>query len=252
MENKIKIGYPAKVLLALVLLLILNIIATYSENPLLLNASKIIFIPIILLLFFIKHKTLSLIFIGFLLFSFFGDSASWFLPNTNVANGSNIFYLLSYLILIAIGLPYFKPGKVDKIVGIYLLVILAINAYFLFTICGILKNLITDGTEMLLFGAKSMALMFLVFISFAVYLSTQTKSSILFLIMAICFAFSDALNYVASYYIYDWSILMMDRVLHIAGLLFAFKYIVEAHKIAKNVYVEKDINANMYSKKILA
>jgi hypothetical protein len=57
---------------------------------------------------------------------------------------------------------------------------------------------------------------------------------------------------VASYYIYDWSILMMDRVLHIAGLLFAFKYIVEAHKIAKNVYVEKDINANMYSKKILA
>ena len=137
MENKIKIGYPTMIFLALILLLSLNIIAIYSENPLLLNASKVIFIPFILMIFFVKHRTLSLIFISFLMFSFFGDSCSWFLPNESVANGSNIMYLLSYFALIAMVVPYFKPTNIDKIIGIYLLVILLINAYFLFTICDI-------------------------------------------------------------------------------------------------------------------
>lgn len=250
MENKIKIGYPAIIFLALILLFALNFIASYSENPLLLDASRVIFIPFILMIFFIKHKTLSLIFIAFLMFSFIGDSSSWFLPYDSVANGSNILYLLSYLTLIAMAIPHFKPVKIDKIVGIYLLVILLINGYFLFTICDILRSLITDGTEMILFGAKSMALLLLVFISFAVYLCTQTKASILFLIMAICFAFSDVLNYVTHYYIYNWSILMMDRLLHIAGLFFAFKYIVETNKVSKNVYVNTAEVKDVFSRNI--
>lgn len=225
------------IFLTLILLFTLNFTAAYSENPLLLNASKVIFIPFILMIFFVKHKTLSLIFIAFLLFSFFGDSTSWFLPSESVANGSNIMYLLSYLILIVMAVPHFKPVKMDKIVGIYLLVILSINGYFLFTICDMLRSLITDSTEMILFGTKSMVLLLLVFISFTVYLSTPTKASILFLIMAICFAFSDALNYVTHYYIYNWSILMMDRLLHITGLFFAFKYMVETTTVSKKVYL---------------
>jgi hypothetical protein len=248
MENKIKVGYSAIIIFSLIVLFILNVVAVYSENPLLLNASKVVFIPFVLMLFFIKHKTLNLIFIVYLLFSFLGDSTSLFLPNDIVANGANVMYLLSYLTLIIIMVPHFKTAKIDKIVGTYLLVILVINGYFLFTICNILKSLITDGAEMLLFGAKSMALMLLVFISFAVYLCEQTKSSILFLIMAICFAFSDILNYVVTYYIYNWSILMMDRLLYIAGLIFAFKYIIEANKASKNFYTEKRINEPIFSK----
>jgi|SRR5690606_2531327 hypothetical protein len=241
MDNKIKIGYPAIIFLTLVLLFALNFIAAYSESPLLLNASKVVFVPFILMIFFIKHKTLSLIFIAFLLFSFFGDSTSWFLSSDSVANGSNIMYLISYLILIVMAIPYFKPVKIDKIIGIYLLVILSINGYFLFTICDMLRNLITDSTEMILFGTKSMALLLLVFISFTVYLSTQTKASILFLIMAISFAFSDALNYVTHYYIYNWSILLMDRLLHITGLIFAFTYIIEINKVSEKTYANTSV-----------
>lgn len=252
MENKIKIGYPAIIFLALFLLFILIFIAAYSENLLLLNASQVIFIPFILMIFFVKHKTLSLVFIAFLLFSFFGDSTPWFLPNDAVANGANIMYLLSYLTLIAMAIPHFKPSKIDKVVGIYLLLILSINGYFLFTICDMLRSLITDSTEMILFGTKSMALLILVFISFTIYLSTQTKESILFLIMAICFAFSDALNYVTHYYIYNWSILMMDRLLHITGLFFAFKFMVEeTYLFPKNVYIKSpNTKEHIFSRKI--
>lgn len=232
--------------LALLLLFGLNFIAAYSENPLLLNVTQVIIIPSVLMIFYVKHKTLSSIFIAFLLFSFLGDSTSWFLPNNSAANGSNILYSLSYLALIAMGIPYLKPTNIDKIVGIYLLLILSINSYFLYTICNMLRSFIADGTEMILFGAKSMALLILVFISFAVYLSAQTKASILFLIMAICFVFSDILNYVTHYYIYNWSILMLDRLLHITGLFFAFKFMVEeTHLLPKKVYF-KSFNLKEY------
>lgn len=249
MKNKIKIGYPAMIFSALILLLCLNIVVVYGENLLLLNASKILFVPFILMLFFIKHKTLSFLFIAFLLFSFLGDSASWFSSEASVASSSNIMYLLSYMALIAIAIPYFKPGKIDKIVGTYLLFILIIKVYFLYAICSLLGNFIIDGTEMLLFGAKSLALILLVFIAFAVYLCTPTKSSILFLVMAICFAFSDVLDYVVNYYIYDWSILMIERILYMAGLLYAFKYVIETNKASKTDYIENEVKESVFSSK---
>jgi hypothetical protein len=90
-------------------------------------------------------------------------------------------------------------------------------------------------------------LIFLVFMSFAVYLGKQTKTSILFLIMAMCFVFSDILNYINHYYIYNWSILMIDRLLHATGSFFVFKYIMESNKIPKEKYVEKESNEEVFS-----
>lgn len=252
MENKIRIGYPAMIFLALLLLFVLNFSAAYSENPLLINVAQTIIIPCVLLIFYVRHKTISVLFIAFLLFSFLGDSTFWFLPHYSAAIGSNILYSLSYLALIAMGIPYFKPTKIDKVVGVYLFFILCINGYFLYTLCNLLGSFITDGTEMILFGAKSMTLLILVFISFAVYLSAQTKASILFLLMAICFAFSDILNYVTHYYIYNWSILMLDRLLHIIGLFFAFKFMVEdTHLLPKKVYFKFfSLKEYIFSRKI--
>jgi hypothetical protein len=185
-------------------------------------------------------------------FSFFGDAFGLFLVKDSETNGSNMMYFFSYICLIVISISKFKFSNIDKVIGFYLLGTLLINGYFLFTICNILRALITDGTEMILFGAKSMALILLVFISFAVYLGKQTKASILFLIMAICFAFSDILNYVIHYYTYNWSILMIDRLLHITGLFFAFKYIIETNKVSKGVYIENIQEKTFSNDNILA
>jgi hypothetical protein len=239
MENWFKFSFKTVFFLAFLLLIALNVVVAYSENAVFLNSYNPILIPFFLIFYFVKNKVLSLAFVLFLIFSFFGDTIGLFLGNNSVDNASNMMYLLSYFCLIFIGIHKFKFNDIDKIIGTYLLAILLINAYFLFTICDIINSLISDKLEMILFGGKSMALVFLVFVSFAVYLGKQTKASILFLIMAICFAFSDMLNYITHYYIYNWSILMLDRLMHVIGLLFAFVYVIESNKITKEKYVEK-------------
>ncbi|WP_111306782.1 hypothetical protein [Confluentibacter sediminis] len=247
MKNIFKISYNAVFFLALLSLLTVNFYTAYSEDALFLNTFKAILIPCFLIVFFIKNKRLNLAFAAFLMFSFFGDFSTLFLLNDSNTNTSNIMYLFGYLVLIVISISKFKLADVDKVVGFYLLGILLINGYFLCTLCGILKAVIVDSTEMVLFGAKSMALIFLVFISFAVYLGKQTKASILFLIMSICFAFSDILNYVVHYYIYNWSILMIDRLLYVTGLFFAFKYVIETNNTERETYIRRNVREEAYS-----
>jgi len=95
---------------------------------------------------------------------------------------------------------------------------------------------------------KSISLIVLVVIAFGVYLNSETKLSILFLIMAISFVFSDILNYVSHYYVYHWSFIMLDRILHVIGLFFLFNYIIEYNKVPKIRDVKEE---KFITKKIL-
>ena len=78
---------------------------------------------------------------------------------------------------------------------------------------------------MLLFGIKSLSLIVLTFVSFGVYLYTQTKQSELFLTGAIFIGFSVIMNYINLYYLYNWSFVLLQRVLYAVGLFIIFKFI---------------------------
>jgi hypothetical protein len=123
--------------------------------------------------------------------------------------------------------------------------------YFLYTICSILKTIVPDSLEVFLFALKTISLIVLLFISFGVYLNSENRLSILFFLMALSFVFSDVLNYVNQYYVYHWSFLMLDRVLHVVGLFYLFNYIIEYNKslIQKRQIIREN---KMSSEKALA
>ena len=198
------------------------------------KSSIALFIPVFLVFFFVKNNYLGFAFVSFLLCSFLGDISYYFLPKENVLNTSNLLYILSYSQLLIIALPKLKIFKLDRLIGIYLLVVFSITLYFLFTIYEILKMIIPEENEVILIGVKSLTLIILAFVSFAVYLNTQTKQSILFLIVTICFAFSGIINYINYYYLYDWSFIMLHRAAYILGLYFLFKYFSIENKIRKH------------------
>ena len=75
-------------------------------------------------------------------------------------------------------------------------IMILINMHFLYAIYSVLQTIIPDTLEVFLFAMKSISLIVLVIIAFGVYLNSETKLSILFLIMALSFVFSDVLNYV--------------------------------------------------------
>ena len=239
-SNKIFVG-------ALCLLIALNIFGTVSENALFLQSTKPLFIPVFLIFFFIRNKVIILPFILFLLF--LGDSASMFFSNETFLKASSIMYLLSYFCLVGFVAPKFNFEKINIVIALYLIFVILINMYFLYTIYSILKTIVPDSLEVFLFGVKSISMIFLVIIAFGIYLTSETKLSILFLIMAISFVFSDILNYVSHYYVYHWSLLALDRILHVVGLFFFFKYIMEYNKLPKRLNEVNDHHA--YSKNIL-
>lgn len=240
MKNIFKLSVNKVFLGALCLLMVLNIIGTFSEDAMLLNSTKPLFVPVFLIFFLIKDKTISVPFILFLLFSFLGDSASMFFSNDTFIKASSVMYFLSYLCLLSFLIPKFKFIEFNKVVTFYLLAVIMINMYFLYSVYEILKSIIPDSLEIFLFGMKSISLIVLVIIAFGVYLNSETKLSILFLIMAMSFVFSDILNYVSQYYVYHWSFLMLDRILHVIGLFFLFNYIIEYNKVPKIQAVKEE------------
>ena len=236
-------------LCVLSLLILLNVAATVSENELFLRLTKPLFVPVLLTYFFRRHKYLNVIIAFFLLFSFAGDIASVFPENLILVKVSSLAYCLSYICLISVAVMRVKTLNFDKIIGVYLVVVFAINAFLLFKLFNVLKHYIPESAEITLFGIKSVSLIILAFVSFVVYLNNDSKKSILFLMMALCFVFSDVLFYISNYYLYNWSFVMIDRVLHGIGLFFLIQYIIEVNRSRKKKLVKQ---RRMSSKEIIA
>ncbi|WP_188463079.1 hypothetical protein [Bizionia arctica] len=112
----------------------------------------------------------------------------------------------------------------------------------MYELFGILKTQISDITEVNLFIAKSVSLIVLAFLSFVIYLNSDSKQSILFLFTALCFVFSDVLHYISNYYIYNWSFVMLDNVLHAVGLFFLFNFIIGENRLRKKLLVTERVS----------
>lgn len=240
MKKWFEINFNKVFFFALFLLIALNVLGVVSNDSVVSESIKPLFVPVFLIFYFLKNKLSSFLFGFFLLCSFLGDAAFVFINEATLEKSSNFMYLISYLCLILIIVSKFNLSKIDKVVGVYLLFIMLINAYFLFTLYSLLKTIIADSAEVLVFALKGAAVVVLLFVSFAVYLTKESKLTILFLMLGMCLFFSDILNYVNIYYIYDWRFVLMDRICHALGIFFLFNYIVESKSEKVKVKVLKE------------
>jgi len=234
---------------ALIFLIVLIIVGTASGDALFLHSTKPLFIPVFLIFFFINNKVVNISFILFFLCSFLGDSVSMFFANEIFLKVSSVMYFLGYLCLLSFMIPKFKFEEFNKITAVYLAVVLFINLFFLYVVYGILKSVIPDSLELFLFGIKSISLIVLLIIAFGVYINSESRQTILFLIMTLCFMFSDLLNFINHYYVYHWSFSMLDRIFHVLGLFYLFSFIIEFNKNPKQETVKED---KLPAKNILA
>ncbi|MDO7172845.1 hypothetical protein [Mariniflexile sp. AS56] len=225
MKNSFKFTFNTVFLAALILLIAVNIFDVATGDVSLMKTTMPLFIPVFLTLFFIKYSYLGIAFMSFLLFSFLGDISFVLFPEEILMEASSVLHTLSFFYLILMIAPNLEFFKVDKIIAAYLLFVFGISLYFLFTICSLLSEIIPNRTEVLLYGMKSFALIVLTFVSFGVYLYTQTKQSILFFIAVVFFGMSVMLNYVIVYYSYSWVLELLQGILYGVALFVVFKYV---------------------------
>ncbi|MEN3322447.1 hypothetical protein VP395_01790 [Mariniflexile soesokkakense] len=233
MKNWFKFTFNTVFLGALILLIALNVVGALIEDALVMKTVMPLFIPVYLIFFFIRYTSLGIAFISFLLFSFLGDIAPMLFSEDALIEGSSVLYILSYICLIVMVAPKFKVLEFDKLIGVYLLVVFVISLYFLFTIYSMLKVIIPNSTEVHLYGVKSITLIILTFVSFGVYLNRQTKQSVLFLTAVVFFGLSVILSYINLYYVYNWSLELLKRILYALALYVMFKYVMSREVILK-------------------
>lgn len=242
MKNWFKLTFNNVFLCALILLIALNTFGVLTNDALIMKTAMPLFIPVFLIFFYIKYNTLGIAFISFLLFSFLGDSSLMFFNEEALIQASSILYLISYVYLLIMIAPSFKLLEVNVLIGSYLLVVFSISLYFLYVLYEILQTVVPNQSEVLMFGITCLVLIILGFISFAVYLNTQTRQSALFLTAVIFFGLSVILRYINLYYLYNWSFELLYRLLYALALFVMFKYIITLNitKKTKKVLLNKN------------
>ncbi|WP_452221033.1 hypothetical protein [Lacinutrix salivirga] len=219
-----------------ILILALNIYASFSQNELLLRVVKPLFIPFTVVYFYLTKCKLAKPIVAFFIFSFLGDFTST-IPQYSYIKLSSLLYCLSYFSLIGLLWHKIETIRFNALVYAYLITVFLICTYFIYQFYVMTNSNLLDEWTVLLFVLKSVILLVLGFFAFAVYLDTDSKSSILFLAMVFCFGFSDVLYYISQNYIYTWSFVVSEIVLHVSGLVLICNYIIVLNEGVKDIQV---------------
>ena len=227
-------GNPKGVILSVLLAtLVFNGVATYYQFDIVPTITTFISVIVVLTLFYSKHRAMANVFLFTFIFWFLGDSFSVFNFGGLASKLSTTFYLGSYCLLAFVLIGKLRRIKYEGLVSVYLILILALNSYFLYVLYGILKDNFTDNVNLILYICHGVVLLAMAFFAFAVYLSKETTQSINFLVMVCCFVFSDILGYICDLYVYFWAFDFIGNMLHLASLILLYLYVYNHHKIIK-------------------
>jgi hypothetical protein len=211
--------------------LLLNFTASYEGFAMISKITKVVVVPLIIIYFFSKRNYMANIFFTIFLLMFFGDVFSVFNVNEFVSKLSKTAYLGSYLLLVLVVIGKLRRVKFEGLISWYLILIFALNTYFMYVLFKIVQNNFTDSVNMVLYISRGITILIMGFMAFAVYLSKENAQSILFLSMAFCFIFSDVLFYISDLYVFYWLFEFFERILHIVGLFLLYVYVFNHHEI---------------------
>lgn len=221
-----------RMLLFVLLLVFFNIVAFFTNGDALLQLVEPLLILPILLFFFYKYSKIRLVLIGFVIFAIIGDLSLLFDVKTLGVGVEAIAYCLGYLCLIYEAVSRIRKVKLSFLVGLYLIVVFGLNFYFLFTFYDVLKENISNSFELTLVVVRIVALFLFSLFSFTVYLSAESRQSILLLLMSISLVFSDVLYLVSEYYMYFWIFDIISKGLYLITFYCFYLYVVNHKRYA--------------------
>ena len=223
-----------KLLLFVLLLFILKVISffTYGENFLRFTEPWVLLS--ILFLFIYKYREISIVLKGFILFALLGDVFGLFKMQVKGIDLEAIAYCLGYICLIYEAIYKIKKFKINFVISLYLIFVFSINIYFIYELYNIFKEVIINNLELSLIVVRLVSLLLFALFSFTVYLSSETKQSILLLLMSISLLFSDILYLINEYYLYLWIFDLMSKSLYLVTFYCLYLYVTSYYREKMN------------------
>lgn len=186
---------------------------------------SLILIPILALLYFRTKKIMVNIFVIIFMLYFLGMIFNIIDNFTLSKKLSEAFYTGSYLLFIFVLMGKLKDRKLHGLVSWYLATVFLITTYLVFQLFIALKDSFQDSVIITLAICKGIALLVMTFLAFAIYLSKESKQSIIFLMVVCCFIFSDVLSFINTSYVYFWLFEAVQKIFQGLGLMGAFAYV---------------------------
>lgn len=221
---------PNVVLVFILLMLLLSTtMATYFDMVIVSMTVKLITVTILLTFYYCQLHKMATVFLTIFLTFFIADALTIFSFGEVAFKLSKLLTIAAYLLLIFVLLGKLKRVKFEGLVTVYLVLVLVLNSYFLYTLYGVAKDNFVDKINMILYICHGITLIAMTYFAFAVYLSRETAQSITFLLMVFCFVFADVLDYICNLYVYYWVFEVFEAVLHTSGLFLFYKYVYDHH-----------------------
>jgi hypothetical protein len=214
-----------KILLFVLLLFFLKVISFFTIGENFLRFTEPWVLLSILLLFIYKYRNISLVLKGFILFALIGEVSGLFDMQIKGIDIEAIAYCLGYICLIYEALYKIKKFKINFVIALYLIFVFSVNIYFIYELYDIFKEVIVNNLELSLIVFRLVSLLLFSLFSFTVYLSSETKQSILLLLMSISLIFSDILYLINEYYLYLWLFELLSKTLYLVTFYCFYLYV---------------------------
>jgi|GEM_PF-4266487 len=212
------------ILILLVPLLAINLYAAIAEADWLMQATQLIFVPGLAGIYIKLKKNMSLNALLFFIFFFLAQINGFIFNTNNLTLISFFFYIIAYFGLSREALQNTQLETASKTILVYFFLLIAINAYLLFTHVLELKQYMSDELEFGIYIAYYGVLLVMGIISLIYYLNSYSKKSIYFITLVLTFIFSNVFRDSAYFYMKDSAILITGNLLWYNGLIFSLLF----------------------------
>lgn len=229
----------------IILVLLLLLVAAYFCSIFFLPGTKVVFylkplfIPIFLLYAILKNGfVFPKSYFLFVLFFYIGQTLMLFCDNSGIfLQFALIFYALFYSALINLALPEIRGRYLKKIFTGLTAFVISLNAFFLFLIVYIMFETTTDTITNFIAIANAIAALILM-ICAVIYMSIDaSKKSFLYFIGAMTLILSDVFSAINAYYLYVFTLNILELILHFFGFYLIYLFILEKVKPDENDFL---------------
>ncbi len=211
--------------LVLLPILMIHIYAILNRQPELAHLSEVlIFFPLIIGFYnkleFSNQNISSFLFISFL-------AAMMNFYDNKFAHLAVMFcWMIAYFFLYREAIRHTQRKMANRYMKFFFLALLLLNIYFLSGHLEEIERKVSSEMEFGYYGIYYLNLLVLAVVGLIYYLNSYSKKSVYFISLIIALLFADVFRDMATFYLQDTSVQMIQALLHSGGIILAFKFFV--------------------------
>lgn len=215
--------------LVLLPILMINVYAILNKQPELAHLSEVLMFFPLILGFYNKLEFSNKNINSFIFICILGALMNFY--DNKFAHLAVMFcWMVAYFFLYREAIRHTQRKAANRYMKFFFLALLLLNIYFLSGHIEEIERKVTSMMEFGFYGIYYLNLLILAIVGLIYYLNSYSKKSVYFISLIIALLFADVFRDMATFYLRDTSVQMIQALLHFGGIILAFKFFVTPEK----------------------